>query len=364
MFRAIALTLRRGMHLQPLTSFIQKLLRQTAPFYIRVGSENSSNSRQCLSVTLLADSVSVPSRDFHDKVLGTVGNGLTGKSAVGRQARGAQELVLLTVAHVRSAVKALADNNMAGRAGTYPAAGVVDVDTVCERDIQNAPRQAVYTIGNLFRIHVHGDIHWLECDLERFRRWFRNVAGEVRIRATHENHYNCRMARLPYVELETASSEQKEILEKVTQKSGKIANFWKLWGHSPQLLEAFLPFNKALAKGTLDPKLRELAYVKASQINDCAYCANAHKSGGLRVGVTEQQLQELGNYATSSAFSELEKLVLRYTEELTRTAKSSEEMMAGLKKHLSPRDIVELSVTVGLANLTNRFNMSLLTDLD
>lgn len=172
------------------------------------------------------------------------------------------------------------------------------------------------------------------------------------------------MARLPYVELETASPEQKAILEKLTQKSGKIANFWKLWGHSPQFLEAFLPFNKALAKGTLDPKLRELAYVKASQINDCAYCANAHKAGGLRVGVTEQQFQELGNFATSSSFSELEKLVLRYTEELTRTAKASEEVMGELKKHLSPRDIVELSVTVGLANLTNRFNMSLMTDLD
>jgi uncharacterized peroxidase-related enzyme len=172
------------------------------------------------------------------------------------------------------------------------------------------------------------------------------------------------MARLPYVESETASPEQKEILEKVTQKSGKIANIWKLWSQSPQSLEAFLPFNKSLSKGTLDPKLRELAYVKASQINDCAYCANAHKAGGLRVGVTEQQLQEIGDYAASSAFSELEKLVLRYTEELTRTAKSSEDVMTELKKHLSPRDIVELNLTVGTANLTNRFNMSLMTDLD
>jgi len=172
------------------------------------------------------------------------------------------------------------------------------------------------------------------------------------------------MARIPYVESETASPEQKEILGKVTQKSGKIANIWKLWSHSPQTLEAFLPFNKSLTKGTLDPKLRELAYVKTSEINDCAYCGNAHKAGGLRVGVTEQQLQELGNYATSSAFSELERLVLKYTEELTRTAKSSEEVMAELKKHLSPQDIVELNLTVGTANLTNRFNMSLMTDLD
>jgi uncharacterized peroxidase-related enzyme len=172
------------------------------------------------------------------------------------------------------------------------------------------------------------------------------------------------MARLPYLDPNNASPEQKEILGKVTQKSGKIANIWTLWAHSPQTLDAFLPFNKSLAKGTLDPKLRELAYVKTSLINDCAYCANAHKAGGLRVGVTEQQLAELPNYASSSAFSALEKLVLQYTEELTRTAKSSEEIVAELKKHLSPQDIVELNLTVGTANLTNRFNMSLLTDLD
>ena len=172
------------------------------------------------------------------------------------------------------------------------------------------------------------------------------------------------MARIPYLESDQASPEQQEVLGKVTQKSGKIANIWRLWSHSPQTLEAFLPFNKSLAKGTLDPKLRELAYVKASQINDCAYCANAHKAGGLRVGVTEQQLAELGDYATSSAFSPLEKLVLQYTEELTRTAKSNDAMIVELKKHLSPRDIVELNLTVGTANLTNRFNMSLLTDLD
>ncbi len=139
---------------------------------------------------------------------------------------------------------------------------------------------------------------------------------------------------------------------------------WKLFSHSPQTLEAFLPFNKSLSKGTLDPKLRELAYVKASQINDCRYCGNAHRAGGLRVGVTEQQLQDIGSYESSSAFSDLEKLVLQYAEELTRTAKSSDGVMEELKKHLSPRDIVELNLTVGTANLTNRFNMSLMTDLD
>jgi uncharacterized peroxidase-related enzyme len=172
------------------------------------------------------------------------------------------------------------------------------------------------------------------------------------------------VARLFYVEKEGATPDQEKVLAQVTQKSGKVANIWKLWSHSPQALEAFLPFNKALTKGTLDPRLRELAYVKASLTNNCAYCANGHKTFGLRVGVSEVQLKEIDNYSSSAAFSPVEKLVLQYSEELTRTVTTSAELMAELKKYLSEPQIVELCLTVGLANLTNRFNMSLMTDPD
>jgi len=172
------------------------------------------------------------------------------------------------------------------------------------------------------------------------------------------------MARLRYLEKETASAEQEKILTQLTQKSGKVANMWKIFGHSPHTLEAYMGFSKSLVKGTLDPKLRELAYLKTSTINGCAYCAEGHKGPARRVGVTEQQIQEIANSSESAAFSDLEKLVLRYADELTRTVRTSDDVMAELKKNLSEADIVELNLTVGLANLTNRFNMSFLTDLD
>jgi len=172
------------------------------------------------------------------------------------------------------------------------------------------------------------------------------------------------MARLRYVEKETATPEQEKILGQLTQKSGKIANIWKLWSHSPQTLEAFMPFYKALMKGTLDAKLRELAYLKASLVNECAYCAESHKGTGRRAGITDEQIQEMNNYADSAAFSPLEKLVIQYAEELTRSAKTSDSLMAELKTHLSEAHIVELNLTVGTANLTNRFNVSLMTDPD
>jgi uncharacterized peroxidase-related enzyme len=173
------------------------------------------------------------------------------------------------------------------------------------------------------------------------------------------------MARLSYVEKEGAGPEQEKILAQVMQKSGKIANIWKLWAHSPLTLETFMAFYKTLMmKGPLDAKLRELAYLKTSNINGCPYCANAHVKGGLKAGVTEQQIQEIDSYESSSAFSPVEKAVLHYADELTRTAKTSDAVMQELKKYLSEPQIVDLNLTVGVANLTNRFNMSLGTDPD
>jgi uncharacterized peroxidase-related enzyme len=172
------------------------------------------------------------------------------------------------------------------------------------------------------------------------------------------------MARLTYVEKENAKPDQEKILSQVTQKSGKIANIWKLWSHSPFTLETFVLFYKTLMKSKLDGKLRELAYIKTSLVNDCPYCAEGHKAVARKIGITEEQLHAINAYESSALFTNLEKLVLRYAEELTKTAKSSDELVNELKKYLSEEELVELNVTVGTANLTNRFNMSFLTDMD
>jgi uncharacterized peroxidase-related enzyme len=170
------------------------------------------------------------------------------------------------------------------------------------------------------------------------------------------------MARLTYVEKETANPEQEKLLSQLTQKSGKVANIWKLWCHSPLTLETFAPFYKTLMRGALDGKLRELAYIKTSVVNDCPYCAEGHKGVARKIGVTEEQLQAINDYESSNLFTPLEKLVLKYAEELTKTAKSSEAIVQELGKHLSEEQLVELNVTIGTANLTNRFNMSFMTD--
>ncbi len=79
---------------------------------------------------------------------------------------------------------------------------------------------------------------------------------------------------------------------------------------------------------------------------------------GRKAGLTDGQLQGLDNYEQNSAFTDLEKLVLRFAEQWTRRGKVEDEVMAALAQNLSPTQLVVLAATVGLANWTNRFNES------
>jgi alkylhydroperoxidase family enzyme len=54
---------------------------------------------------------------------------------------------------------------------------------------------------------------------------------------------------------------------------------------------------------------------------------------------------------------------LRYTDEVTRNVTVSDEVIERLKQRLSERELVELAVTVALANFTNRISETLQLEL-
>jgi AhpD family alkylhydroperoxidase len=120
-------------------------------------------------------------------------------------------------------------------------------------------------------------------------------------------------------------------------------------------LQATLALNQAI-QGELDPKLRELAYLKASQVNHCKYCLHYHTGLARKAGVSDVQVQTLEDYEQSIAYSDLEKLVIRFAEQWTQQGKVDAEVVSALSKSLSPSQLVVLAATVGLANWTNRFN--------
>jgi alkylhydroperoxidase family enzyme len=78
---------------------------------------------------------------------------------------------------------------------------------------------------------------------------------------------------------------------------------------------------------------------------------------GRRQGITEQQLLDLPHFETSSAFSELEKQLLRYAVAMTQTpVEVSDELFAELRKHFNPQQMVELTSAIAWENYRARFD--------
>ncbi len=69
---------------------------------------------------------------------------------------------------------------------------------------------------------------------------------------------------------DTTSMPAKATFEKLHAKLKMVPNIFRTMAHAPEVLDAALTFNASFQSG-LDPKLRELAYLKASLVNECHY---------------------------------------------------------------------------------------------
>jgi alkylhydroperoxidase family enzyme len=67
-----------------------------------------------------------------------------------------------------------------------------------------------------------------------------------------------------------APEAAKGLFQGIQAKLGMVPNIFRTMGHEPAVLQATLALDSAIQRD-LDPKLRELAYLKTSQLNGCTY---------------------------------------------------------------------------------------------
>jgi|SRR5579862_99638 len=160
---------------------------------------------------------------------------------------------------------------------------------------------------------------------------------------------------------EKAAPELQEIYAKLTGANGFMPNFFGVMAHAPGVLQAFLPlYGSIMNKGTLEPRYKELAYLKTALVNGCEYCMKAHTASSQKVGVTLEQIQALAFYQRSPLFDEKDKMTILYADRVTRGAAGIREgSVEELKKHFTEQQIVELTLVICVANFTNRFNDAL-----
>ncbi len=74
------------------------------------------------------------------------------------------------------------------------------------------------------------------------------------------------------LEKEHAAEAVRPIYEGMEKKTGRVINMYKVMAHKPNVLAPFIEFYKQVwAPGALDPKIKELAYLRTSIMNGCMY---------------------------------------------------------------------------------------------
>jgi AhpD family alkylhydroperoxidase len=77
---------------------------------------------------------------------------------------------------------------------------------------------------------------------------------------------------------------------------------------------------KQAAASGLEPPLRELIRIRASQLNGCAYCIDMHTKDARAGGETEQRIYALPAWRETPFFTARERAALAFTESVTLLA--------------------------------------------
>lgn len=170
------------------------------------------------------------------------------------------------------------------------------------------------------------------------------------------------MARIPYVEAETASPAVREVLEQLPVQ----LNIFKIMAHAETAFRPLLRLGTSiLGQQKLDARLRELAILRVARLSQAEYEWVQHVPIARHAGATEAEVAALesGDIA-ADCFGEIERAVLRFTDEVVRDVAASDATFAAASKHLSPREIVELILAIGFYMTVARLMETIRIDLD
>jgi len=86
----------------------------------------------------------------------------------------------------------------------------------------------------------------------------------------------------------------------------------------PAAYDAMDALDQFVDRSSVNKTLKEFIRIRASQINGCAYCVDAHSADARKLGESEQRIFLVNAWREAGdIFSEEEKVVLEMTEEIT-----------------------------------------------
>ena len=102
--------------------------------------------------------------------------------------------------------------------------------------------------------------------------------------------------------------------------SSEQAEHVNIYKAFPAGYQGMRALEEAAKNGPLDPIIRELVKLRASQINGCAFCIDMHHKDAHAAGESEERLYMLAAWKEATVYTDAERAALALTEEITLIA--------------------------------------------
>jgi AhpD family alkylhydroperoxidase len=128
---------------------------------------------------------------------------------------------------------------------------------------------------------------------------------------------------------------------------------------APGFLRAMTQLDRAATKeldlAGIDPRVRELVRIRASQLNGCAYCIDMHTKDARAIGETEQRIYALPAWRETPFFTDRERAALAFTETVTMLADTHvpDEAYAAVAAEYGEQEVAALISLIVTINAWN-----------
>ncbi len=128
----------------------------------------------------------------------------------------------------------------------------------------------------------------------------------------------------------------------------------------PQAFKAMYALENYLGTIQLTKIQKELIKIRASQINGCAFCIDMHTKDALKYGETTQRIFLLNAWRETQLFTEEEKAILAFNEEITLISNKglSDKTYKKAEQFFDKNQIAQIIMAVVTINAWNRIAVS------
>jgi AhpD family alkylhydroperoxidase len=129
---------------------------------------------------------------------------------------------------------------------------------------------------------------------------------------------------------------------------------------APDGVKALSAVGTYLATCGLEPSLKTLVRLRASQINGCVLCVDMHTKELEELGTHERKIHSVSVWPESPFFDERERAALAWTEAVTLISEGHvpDEVYQQVRKQFDEQELVDLTMVLAIINAWNRIAIS------